>query len=126
MTARFTTLNDLMAPYPSGARFCGTIVVGAAGAVASTKGKGFTATKLATAGQYEVTLTRPINSFIGATCSVLPVSGAASPTRAHPISYDVPTHKFVVQVVNGSDAAANPADGDEVYFDAMVTLRQAG
>lgn len=126
MTARFTQLNDLQSPYPSGARFSGTIVVGAAGAVASTKGKGFTATKLVTAGQYEVVLTRPISGFIGATASVLPTSGAASALRAHPISYDVPTHKFVVQVVNGSDAAANPASGDEVYFDALVTLTLAG
>lgn len=121
--SKFHIFNDLQNPNPSGALIAGSIVIGGSGAVSSTRGKGFTVTKESADGQYTVQLLRPVTSILSVVATLLAAS--ASALRVQVLSIDAANKRFVLQVVNASPAAANPASGNEVHFSAIVTQKQA-
>ena len=93
----------------------GTLVItGGAGAIASTRGNGFTASRTS-AGLYRITLTDKYSQLLAAQVGMQEATLTAKQVKLK--ANDVVAGPTVdIQVSNGAGVAADPASGDEVYF----------
>jgi len=114
-TASKYELKCLKSPSASGFDIIGSFGIGASGAVTTTdvKGKGYSVAKEATAGQYTVTIDRPLFDLIAVDGCV----ESSSPSVLFAVdSFNVAAKTVTLQCTNASFAATNPGSGDRVHF----------